>query len=119
MKKKYKEARNDVTRLQLAMASSKGESTFSTDSAPHKSPGKWLFPRDSCNFTRNPPLDNCRISCNSTKNGDIIGGNLGTRLVKYNDEGQLLRHRSFCNSPFEVVMYTESLLSLPSDNPQV
>ena len=23
----------------------------------------------------------------STKNGDIIGGNLGTRLVKYNGEG--------------------------------
>jgi hypothetical protein len=49
----------------------------------------------------------------STKIGDIIGRNRGTRLVKYNDKGQLLRHRSFCNSPSEVVMYTESLLSLP------
>jgi F-box interacting protein len=70
----------------------------------------------------------------STKNGDIIGRNMhstsvsdvigsnhGTRLVKYNYKGQLLRHRSFCNSPSEVVMYTESLLSLPGpgDNEQI
>jgi len=55
----------------------------------------------------------------STKNGDIIGRNLNSRLVKYNDKGQLLRHRSFFNSPSDVVMYTESLLSLPGDNEQV
>jgi F-box interacting protein len=57
----------------------------------------------------------------STKNGDIIGRNLGTRLVKYNDKGQLLWQRSFCKSPYEigmytVVIYTESLLSLLGDN---
>ncbi|AES87257.1 galactose oxidase [Medicago truncatula] len=55
----------------------------------------------------------------STKNGDIIGRTLNSRLVKYNDKGQLLRHRTFFNSPSEVVMYTESLLSLPGDNEQV
>jgi F-box interacting protein len=52
----------------------------------------------------------------STKNGDIIGRNHGTRLVKYNDKGQLLGQRSICNSQSEVVMYTESLLSLLGDN---
>ncbi|AES87234.1 galactose oxidase [Medicago truncatula] len=52
----------------------------------------------------------------STKYGDIIGRNHGTRLVKYNDKGQLLGQRSFCNSQSEVFMYTESLLSLLGDN---
>jgi len=57
----------------------------------------------------------------STKNGDIIGRNLSSRLVKYNDKGELLGHHSFCNSRSEVVIYTESLLSLPDpdDNEQV
>jgi hypothetical protein len=55
-----------------------------------------------------------------TKNGDIIGRNGSSRLVKYNDKGEVLGHRSFSNSPSEaVVMYTESLLSLPGDNEQV
>jgi hypothetical protein len=55
-----------------------------------------------------------------TKNGDIIGKNGGNKLVKYNDKGEVLRDRSFSNSPAEVVvMYTESLLSLPGDNEQV
>ncbi|KAK2423160.1 F-box/kelch-repeat protein [Trifolium repens] len=54
-----------------------------------------------------------------TKNGDIIGRNGSSRLVKYNDKGEVLGHRSFSNSPSEdVVMYTESLLSLPGDNEQ-
>ncbi|GAU26315.1 hypothetical protein TSUD_56130 [Trifolium subterraneum] len=55
----------------------------------------------------------------STKNGDIVGTNDHTMLVKYNDEGQLLGH-CYCNDPHgtQVVMYTESLLSLPGDNVQ-
>ncbi|KEH29058.1 putative F-box domain, galactose oxidase/kelch, beta-propeller, F-box associated interaction [Medicago truncatula] len=52
----------------------------------------------------------------STKNGDIIGRSHDTRLVKYNDKGQLLADRPFCSSQSEVVMYTESLLSLLGDN---
>ncbi|GAU26311.1 hypothetical protein TSUD_56090 [Trifolium subterraneum] len=54
----------------------------------------------------------------STKSGDIVGTDDRTRLVKYNDEGQLLGCRSYCNNryEFEVAMYTESLLSLPRDN---
>ena len=54
-----------------------------------------------------------------TENGDIIGKYGGTRLVKYNDKGQFLGHHSFCNSPSEVVVYTESLLSLSGDNEHV
>ena len=52
----------------------------------------------------------------NTKNGDIIGRNHGTRLVKFNDKGQLFGYRTFCSSQSEVVMYTESLLSLLGDN---
>ncbi|MCH95388.1 F-box family protein [Trifolium medium] len=55
----------------------------------------------------------------STNNGDIIGTMCGTCLVKLNDKGQPLRHRSFRNSLSNIVMYTESLLSLPGDNDQV
>jgi len=54
----------------------------------------------------------------STKNGDIIGTtNKGNALVKYNDKGQLLGYCSYCDDPdgSQVVMYTESLLSLPGD----
>ena len=54
-----------------------------------------------------------------TENGDIIGKYGGTRLVKYNDKGQLLGLHTFCNSPSEVVVYTESLLSLSGDNVHV
>ncbi|XP_045821594.1 F-box/kelch-repeat protein At3g23880-like [Trifolium pratense] len=51
----------------------------------------------------------------STKNGDIIGTNGNTGLVKYNGKGQLLRQCSYRDDLGEpqVVMYTESLLSLP------
>ncbi|CAJ2654071.1 F-box/kelch-repeat protein At3g23880-like isoform X1 [Trifolium pratense] len=57
----------------------------------------------------------------STKNGDIIGTIGGTGLVKYNGQGRLLGHCSYCEDPrgSQVIMYTESLLSLPDDNKQV
>ncbi|CAJ2654074.1 unnamed protein product [Trifolium pratense] len=57
----------------------------------------------------------------STKNGDIIGTIGGTGLAKYNGIGQLLGHCSFCDDPLgsQVVMYTESLLSLPGGIEQV
>ncbi|XP_058753746.1 F-box/kelch-repeat protein At3g06240-like [Vicia villosa] len=51
-----------------------------------------------------------------TKNGDIIATvNDGTELVKLNDEGMLLGNHTYGDQPFmfQVVMYTESLLSLP------
>jgi F-box interacting protein len=56
----------------------------------------------------------------STKNGDIFGTIGGTGLVKYNGQGQLLGHCSYCDDPrgSQVVMYTESLLSLPGNNKQ-
>ncbi|KAK2440212.1 F-box/kelch-repeat protein [Trifolium repens] len=51
----------------------------------------------------------------STKNGDIIGIDDGIGLVKYNDKGHLLAQCSYCDdtSGSQVVIYTESLLSLP------
>jgi len=54
----------------------------------------------------------------STISGDIIGTDGGTELVKYDDKGQLLEHRSYYNDArgTRVAMYTESLLSLPGDN---
>jgi hypothetical protein len=58
----------------------------------------------------------------STKNYDIIGTNCVNLLVKYNDKGQLLGHhyyRDNLESSSRVVMYTESLLSLPDDNDEV
>ncbi|MCH80111.1 F-box protein, partial [Trifolium medium] len=63
--------------------------------------------------------------------GDIIGTDGRSALVKYNVKGQLLGHYSFCNHPrgsevvmyteslLSVVMYTESLLSLPGNHEQV
>jgi hypothetical protein len=51
-------------------------------------------------------------------NGDVIGTSPCSKLVKYNNKGQLLEFRSFRNSPSEVVLYTESLLSLPCNNEQ-
>ncbi|XP_057443526.1 F-box/kelch-repeat protein At3g06240-like [Lotus japonicus] len=50
----------------------------------------------------------------STKNGDIVGTDGDKGLVKYNDKGQLLEHHSYDEYPYvSLVMYTESLLSLP------
>jgi hypothetical protein len=56
----------------------------------------------------------------STKSGDIVGADDYTGLVKYNDEGQFLGHRSYGNNPhaFQVAVYTESLLSLAEDSVQ-
>ncbi|XP_045805711.1 F-box/kelch-repeat protein At3g06240-like [Trifolium pratense] len=55
-----------------------------------------------------------------TKRGDIVGVDDNTILMKYNDDGQLLEHRSYDNDPcgYHVTMYTESLLSLPEDDAQ-
>jgi F-box interacting protein len=57
----------------------------------------------------------------STKNGDIIGTIGGTRLVKYNGKGQILERCFYCDYQrgSQVVMYTESLLSLPGDHEEV
>jgi hypothetical protein len=52
-------------------------------------------------------------------NDDIIEKVRDTRLMKINDKGQLLRRHSFRNNLSDIVMYTESLLSLPGDNDQV
>jgi F-box interacting protein len=56
----------------------------------------------------------------STKRGDILGVDDEATLMKYSDDGQLLGHRSYCSDlgGSDVVMYTESLLSLPGDNVQ-
>jgi F-box interacting protein len=56
-----------------------------------------------------------------TKNGDIVGIDDGIGLVKYNGKGQLLGQCSYCDDPSgsQVVIYTESLLSLPGDIEQV
>jgi len=56
----------------------------------------------------------------STKNYDIIGTNF-YKLVKYNDKGQLLGYHYYRGNLESscVVMYTESLLSLPGDNDEV
>ena len=53
-----------------------------------------------------------------TVSGDIIGTNGGTELVKYDDKGRFLEHRPYCNDPggSQVALYTESLLSLPSNS---
>ncbi|KAJ1423061.1 Galactose oxidase/kelch, beta-propeller [Sesbania bispinosa] len=50
-----------------------------------------------------------------TKNGDIVGTDGNTGLVKYDNKGQLLEHRSFWDDRHrsEVAMYTETLLSIP------
>ncbi|PNY05169.1 F-box protein [Trifolium pratense] len=57
----------------------------------------------------------------STKNGDIVGIDDGIGLMKYNGKGQLLGQCSYCDDPSEsqVVIYTESVLSLPGDIEQV
>ncbi|AES98570.1 putative F-box domain, galactose oxidase/kelch, beta-propeller, F-box associated interaction [Medicago truncatula] len=49
-----------------------------------------------------------------TKSGDIVGTDDNV-LAKYNDKGQLLEHHSYSDHEYGslVVMYTESLLSLP------
>ncbi|CAI8610524.1 unnamed protein product [Vicia faba] len=50
-----------------------------------------------------------------TNSGDIIGTDGSSGLVKYDDKGKFLDHRSYGNDErgSQVVMYVESLLSLP------
>ena len=52
----------------------------------------------------------------STKNGDIVGKNGGQGVVKYDGKyGQLLENCLYDGYPcISLVMYTESLLSLPA-----
>ncbi|KEH41831.1 putative F-box domain-containing protein [Medicago truncatula] len=53
-----------------------------------------------------------------TKSGDIVGTDGCTGLVRYDNEGEFLEHNDYCKDSengFGLVVYTESLLSLPSD----
>ncbi|CAJ2654073.1 unnamed protein product [Trifolium pratense] len=63
----------------------------------------------------------CFFPIYSTKSVDVIGTDDGSGLVKYNNKGHLLEYRTYCDDPrgSQVVMYTESLLSLPGDHEQV
>ncbi|KAK2379244.1 hypothetical protein QL285_067063 [Trifolium repens] len=72
----------------------------------------FVFPLD---ITSNFPIFNPICS---TNNGDIIGTSSSSKMVKYNNKGQLLEFRSFRSGVSEVVLYTESLLSLPGNNEQ-
>jgi F-box interacting protein len=53
-----------------------------------------------------------------TKSGDIIGKD-GYRLVKYNSKGQLLEYLPIEPRTRDLILYTESLFSLPGDCEQV
>jgi hypothetical protein len=56
-----------------------------------------------------------------TKSGDIVGTNRPSGLVRYDDKGEFLGHNYYSESSqhaFRLAMYTESLLSLPSDSQQ-
>ncbi|XP_058759188.1 F-box/kelch-repeat protein At3g06240-like [Vicia villosa] len=63
------------------------------------------------------PMDDYFSPICCTIKGDIIGTG-STGLVKYDDKGQLLEHRSYGVVPHgsQVAMYVESLLSLPVDS---
>ncbi|XP_058759174.1 F-box/kelch-repeat protein At3g23880-like [Vicia villosa] len=52
-----------------------------------------------------------------SSNGNIIGTDGGTGLVRYNDKGKLLDHHSYCNDACgsQFAMYIESLLSLDNE----
>ncbi|XP_058726929.1 F-box/kelch-repeat protein At3g06240-like, partial [Vicia villosa] len=65
------------------------------------------------------PMDDYFSPICCTIKGDIIGTG-STGLVKYDDKGQLLEHRSYGVVPHgsQVAMYVESLLSLPVDSVQ-
>ncbi|XP_058739953.1 F-box/kelch-repeat protein At3g06240-like [Vicia villosa] len=71
------------------------------------------------NFSFHPALDFsplCFTNC-----GDIVGTVRGGGLVKFNDKGQLLERHSYSNFCFkrsQMVVYRESLLSLPSGTGQ-
>jgi hypothetical protein len=56
----------------------------------------------------------------STKSGNIVVAD-DTELAMYNNKGQLLEYKSYHEGPVkqsgnQVTAYTESLLSLPSNN---
>ncbi|XP_020225504.1 F-box/kelch-repeat protein At3g06240 [Cajanus cajan] len=57
----------------------------------------------------------------STKCGDIVGTDGNTGLVKCNDEGQLEEYQTYCDGSHRslMVVYTETLLSLPCGDEQV
>lgn len=58
----------------------------------------------------------------SIKSGDFVGSDERSTLAKFNDKGERQELRSYnINDPFydSVVVYQESLLSLPCDNEQV
>ncbi|XP_058772041.1 F-box/kelch-repeat protein At3g06240-like [Vicia villosa] len=62
-----------------------------------------------------PNEDFCPLCC--TKNGDIVGTDDGSGLVKYDKNGQFLEHYCYTTDDLtrQMIMYIESLLSLPSD----
>ncbi|KEH41836.1 F-box protein interaction domain protein [Medicago truncatula] len=63
-------------------------------------------------------IHNVSLVC-CTTSGDIVGTDSRTGLVRYDEEGEFLEHTYYCKDSrngFRLAMYTESLLSLPSDN---
>ena len=63
-------------------------------------------------------IHNVALVC-CTKSGDIVGTDYRTGWVRYDDKGEFLEHIYYCidsRNEFRLAMYTESLLSLPSDN---
>jgi F-box interacting protein len=58
----------------------------------------------------------CCVPLCSTKSGDIVRTNsIRTRLDKYDDKGQLLEYRPYCDlpdwDPYQKALYVESLIS--------
>lgn len=63
-------------------------------------------------------IHNVSLVC-CTTSGDIIGTDSRTGLVRYDEEGEFIEHFYYCKDSrngFRLAMYTESLLSLPSEN---
>jgi hypothetical protein len=78
-----------------------------------------VLDQDSCSSIRCHSYNSMLSPVWFTKSGDIIGIDGRARLVKYNDKGQLLGYHSYryfysYERGLQVVMYTESLLSLPN-----
>ncbi|XP_014507390.1 F-box/kelch-repeat protein At3g06240-like [Vigna radiata var. radiata] len=65
------------------------------------------------------PIEWFKLIC-STKSGDIVGTDGYNGLVKCNSEGELLEHRSYSDGrgSSQMIVYSESLLSLPYDGDQ-
>ena len=55
-----------------------------------------------------------------SKVGEVVGINFAVGLVKFSDKGELIEHREYCHDRMDFVatasVYTESLLSLPSNH---